>query len=146
MEQATPSFLRRRFGLRVFIAEPVCSIVFVPAVAAYLIDNAHLSFVVAGGGVTGTGFMVYAEMYWVLRKINEKILEIDNGTHDISFNYSRLDSIRVIFDTVESRSSRAASGTSPGHGNAGERDPEAGDGSVPDLKTEPGGDGQMAAN
>lgn len=101
LETATPDFLRRRFGLRVLLAGPLCSVIGFPFAAAYLIENAHLSFVVAGGGVAVTGFMVYAEMYWLLRKMNEKVIEIEGGAHDISFDYERLDSIGVIFETFE---------------------------------------------
>ncbi len=101
LETATPDFLRRRFGRRVLLAGPLCSVIGFPFAAAYLIENAHLSFVVAGGGVAVTGFMVYAEMYWLLRKMNEKVIEIEGGTHDISFDYERLDRIGVIFETFE---------------------------------------------
>ncbi|WP_423816381.1 methyl-accepting chemotaxis protein [Salinibacter grassmerensis] len=101
LEKATPDFLRRRLDLRVLLAGPVCSVIGFPFAAAYLIENAHLSFVVAGGGVAITGFMVYAEMYWLLRKMNEKVIEVEGGSYDISFDYERIDSIGVIFDTFE---------------------------------------------
>jgi len=89
LETAPPDFLRRRFGLRVLLAGPLCSVIGFPFAAAYLIENAPLSFVVAGGGVAVTGFMVYAEMHWLLRKPNRKAVEIEGGTHDLSFDYER---------------------------------------------------------
>ncbi len=83
------------------MAGPLCSVIGFSFTAAYLIENVHFSFVVAGGGVAVTGFMVYAEMYWLLRKMNEKVIEIEGGAHDISFDYERPDSIGVIFETFE---------------------------------------------
>lgn len=84
-----------------FIAGPICSVLIFPAVSVYVIDAPLLSFLVAGGGVAATGFMVYAEMYWLLRNMNELVLEIDDGNYNISFEHERLDNVGQIFNTFE---------------------------------------------
>jgi hypothetical protein len=56
IERATPAFLRRRFGRRVFLAGPVMSLI----VGVYLIPAPLLSVLAIGGGVAMTGFLVYA--------------------------------------------------------------------------------------
>jgi len=101
MERATPAVLRRRFGLRVFLAGPVMSLIVVPVVGVYFIADPLLSVLAIGGGVALTGFMVYAEMYWLLRNMNEQVLTVEAGTYDLSFTYDRPDSIGDIFDTFE---------------------------------------------
>jgi methyl-accepting chemotaxis protein len=102
IERATPTFLRRRFGLRVFLAGPVMSLIVVPIVGVYLIADPLLSVLAIGGGVAMTGFLVYAEMYWLLRNMNEQVLTVEAGEYDLSFAHGRRDNIGDIFDTFES--------------------------------------------
>jgi methyl-accepting chemotaxis protein len=48
-----------------------------------------------------TGFLVYADMYWLLRNMNVQMLTVEADEYDLSFAHGRRDNIGDIFDTFE---------------------------------------------
>ena len=77
------------------------SLVVVPTVGSYLIKDPLLSVFVIGGGVAFTGFMVYAEMCWLLRNMHEQVLAVEAGEYDLTLSHDRVDRIGHIFDTFQ---------------------------------------------
>ncbi|WP_254271956.1 methyl-accepting chemotaxis protein [Haloarcula marina] len=100
VEPHLPDFLRRDFGVRLFLLA-VISVVVGPAMAATLFSDALPAVAFAAAIVLCTGFLGYCELYRAISEIRSKAKSVDEGDYDIDFGVDRLDEIGETYDTLE---------------------------------------------
>ena len=100
IEPYFPAFIRRNFGLRVFLLAVSC-IVIAPVIAVAAFESALFVGLFIAAATAGTGFLGYCEMYRALREINGRVKRVDDGQFDISFGADRMDEIGETYAALE---------------------------------------------